>query len=90
MLEPIHTLKSGSFGIPKNTKTKLYTHIEDYSSKAEPNIESNHKKVDEEISQKDETRSLLEAAKEIVNLMHKDYKGMGRRKPPINNDEPRH
>ncbi|PON82124.1 hypothetical protein TorRG33x02_221190 [Trema orientale] len=38
----------------------------------------------------DETRRLLEAAKEIVSLMHKDYKGMGRRKPPINNHEPSH
>lgn len=46
-------------------------------------------KVDEE------TRRLLEAEREIVNLMHKDYKGsagrsMGRRKPPINNHEPQH
>ncbi|KAF3443983.1 hypothetical protein FNV43_RR13673 [Rhamnella rubrinervis] len=91
MLEqPIQTLKTESFGIPKNTKTKMYTHIEDYSSKAEPNIESSYNKVDEEISEKDETRSLMEAAKEIVNLMHKDYKGMGRRKPPINNHEPKH
>uniref|UniRef100_A0A803QKK0 Uncharacterized protein n=1 Tax=Cannabis sativa TaxID=3483 RepID=A0A803QKK0_CANSA len=38
----------------------------------------------------DETRRLVEAAKEIVSLMHKDYKGMGRRKPPINNHEPSH
>ncbi|KAM6572934.1 hypothetical protein CsatA_017014 [Cannabis sativa] len=38
----------------------------------------------------DETRRLIEAAKEIVSLMHKDYKGMGRRKPPINNHEPSH
>lgn len=48
-----------------------------------------HSQVDEE------TRRLLEAEREIVNLMHKDYKGsagrsMGRRKPPINNHEPQH
>ncbi|XP_062029238.1 uncharacterized protein LOC133745219 [Rosa rugosa] len=48
-----------------------------------------HSQVDEE------TRRLLEAEREIVNLMHKDYKGssggsMGRRKPPIHNQEPQH
>ncbi|KAJ7974252.1 Exocyst complex component like [Quillaja saponaria] len=41
-------------------------------------------------TQKDENQRLLEATKEIVNLMHKDYKGMARRKPPINNHEPWH
>ncbi|EOY03837.1 Uncharacterized protein TCM_019028 [Theobroma cacao] len=39
-----------------------------------------------------ESKRLLEAAKEIVNLMHKDYKGCDRprRKPPINNNVPKH
>ena len=39
--------------------------------------------------EKDEDQPVLEAAKEIVNLMDKDYKGMDRRKPPIHNEEPR-
>ncbi|OMO52612.1 hypothetical protein CCACVL1_29171 [Corchorus capsularis] len=39
-----------------------------------------------------ESKKLLEAAKEIVNLIHKDYKGNDRprRKPPINNHVPKH
>lgn len=39
-----------------------------------------------------DTQRLLIAAKEIENLMQKDYRGMSkpRRKPPINNHEPRH
>lgn len=80
MLEPIQTLKSVSLEIPRNTNT-----LDRSSSRSAAGIIN-----EEEISEKDETRSLLEAAKEIVNLMHKDYKGMGRRKPPINNQEPRH
>ncbi|XP_058010147.1 uncharacterized protein LOC110659568 isoform X2 [Hevea brasiliensis] len=41
---------------------------------------------------KGETQRLLEATKDIVNLMNKDYKGMDRprRKPPINNHVPTH
>lgn len=82
MLEPIQTLKSVSLEIPRNTNTNT---LDRSSSRSAAGIIN-----EEEISEKDETRSLLEAAKEIVNLMHKDYKGMGRRKPPINNQEPRH
>ncbi|KAL5739217.1 hypothetical protein ACOSP7_028136 [Xanthoceras sorbifolium] len=42
--------------------------------------------------EKVEAERLIMATKELVNFMHKDYKGMGkpRRKPPINNHEPRH
>lgn len=76
-------MKPSSFGIPKHTKAEPAS-LES-STSATDNCE-----VVEETSQKDEARSLLEAAKEIVNLMHKDYKGMGRRKPPINNHEPEH
>ncbi|GAV60094.1 hypothetical protein CFOL_v3_03625 [Cephalotus follicularis] len=44
-----------------------------------------------QISQKrhDDDTSLKDEAKEIVNLMHKDYADMGRRSPPVNNDVPR-
>lgn len=37
-----------------------------------------------------DSQRLLVATKEIVNLMNKDYRGMPRRKPPINNNEPQH
>lgn len=42
------------------------------------------------IGNRAESKMLLEAAKEIVSLIHKDYKGADRRKPPINNHVPRH
>lgn len=38
----------------------------------------------------EETQRLLKAAREIANLMHKDYKDWAHRKPPINNREPLH
>ncbi|XP_061344245.1 uncharacterized protein LOC133290203 [Gastrolobium bilobum] len=38
---------------------------------------------------KDETKSLVDAAKEVANLIYKDYKGRPSHKPPINNHEPR-
>ncbi|KAF6140024.1 hypothetical protein GIB67_001765 [Kingdonia uniflora] len=43
-----------------------------------------------DIFEKTESKRLLEATNEIVNLMGKDYKGMKEpsRKPPINNNEP--
>lgn len=44
--------------------------------------ESNSKKTDE-------TKALIEAADEVANLMRKDYRGMARRKPPINNHVPK-
>ncbi|XP_048328707.2 uncharacterized protein LOC125422187 [Ziziphus jujuba] len=98
ILEPIQTLKSVSLGTPRNTNINTnpnqyhYNHNED-SKEEQPSLDnssSSASDINEEIIQKDETRSLLEAAKEIVNLMSKDYKGMGRRKPPINNQEPKH
>ncbi|KAG6398411.1 hypothetical protein SASPL_139871 [Salvia splendens] len=44
--------------------------------------ESNSKKTDE-------TKALIEAADEVANLMRRDYRGMARRKPPINNHVPK-
>ncbi|KAG6396137.1 hypothetical protein SASPL_142278 [Salvia splendens] len=43
--------------------------------------ESNSKKTDE-------TKALIEAADKVASLMRKDYRGMARRKPPINNHVP--
>ncbi|KAL6324461.1 hypothetical protein AAG906_013273 [Vitis piasezkii] len=41
-------------------------------------------------TQRDEAERLLKAVNEMVNLIHKDYKGTDKpkRKPPINNHEP--
>lgn len=36
-----------------------------------------------------ESKEFLEAADEVANLMRKDYRGAPRRKPPINNSEPK-
>ncbi|XVF81794.1 hypothetical protein PTKIN_Ptkin15bG0185100 [Pterospermum kingtungense] len=63
-------------------------------NKLEPKtIEFADKTVSEEppvTGNRAESKMLLEAAKEIVSLIHKDYKGADRRKPPINNNVPRH
>ncbi|RDX66611.1 hypothetical protein CR513_54600, partial [Mucuna pruriens] len=40
-------------------------------------------------AQKDETQRFDDAAKEIANLIYKDYKGKPSHRPPINNHEPR-
>ncbi|KAL1538832.1 hypothetical protein AAHA92_27529 [Salvia divinorum] len=37
----------------------------------------------------DESKAMIEAADEVANLMRKDYRGMARRKPPINNHVPK-
>ncbi|KAA0054746.1 hypothetical protein IC582_016255 [Cucumis melo] len=42
------------------------------------------------LARDDESQRLLKAAREIANLMHKDYKEWAHRKPPINNREPLH
>lgn len=61
-----------------------------------PQAQALHDHHDEVSTQKKEnrikkTQKLFEEAheeEEIVNLIHRDYKGMGHRKPPINNHEP--
>ncbi|KAI3452169.1 hypothetical protein Pfo_008834 [Paulownia fortunei] len=37
----------------------------------------------------DEAKAFLEAADEVANMMRKDYRGAPRRKPPINNHQPK-
>lgn len=87
--------KSGSLGIPRSEATKLP------NTKAEESQDSKAlatkgcslescSRSDKTVSQRNETQKLLEATKEIVNLMHKDYGGMARRSPPIHNQEPWH
>ncbi|ONI18912.1 hypothetical protein PRUPE_3G247600 [Prunus persica] len=92
ILEPT-TLKAAanSFGIPRVLKPK---HSQDSKTK-QPIIRAHQKTInyddtDDHHKLTDEARRLLKATREIVNLMHKDYHGMGRRKPPINNHEPQH
>ncbi|PIM97919.1 hypothetical protein CDL12_27417 [Handroanthus impetiginosus] len=41
------------------------------------------------IKKNHESKAFLEAADEVANLMGKDYRGAPRRKPPINNHEPK-
>ncbi|XP_041002519.1 uncharacterized protein LOC121248197 isoform X2 [Juglans microcarpa x Juglans regia] len=53
--------------------------------------ETHHDQTTASDHQRDiETQRLLEATKEIVSLMHKDYGKMARRPPPSNNHEPWH
>lgn len=70
----------------KNLLNSNPKHVQD--TKTEPITQETT--ADDDFSEKDEARILLDATREIVNLMHKDYRGMGRRKPPINNHEPWH
>ncbi|GMY12816.1 hypothetical protein FCV25MIE_08055 [Fagus crenata] len=98
MLEP-KASKFASFGsIPRSKPAQLQNTNSKHSqdSKAVPtkaSLERSDKPASQEkydSSERDEARRLLEATKEIVNLMHKDYKGTAHRKPPINNHEPSH
>ncbi|XP_051119216.1 uncharacterized protein LOC127243297 isoform X2 [Andrographis paniculata] len=52
------------------------------------NSENSH--IDDSV-EKDGLTAFLEAADQVANLMRKDYtgKGRGRRKPPVNNQEPK-
>lgn len=47
------------------------------------------KDVDSSNEKHEESEAFLEAADEVANLMRKDYHGMARRKPPINNHVPK-
>lgn len=50
---------------------------------------SHEHQISEETPQKDETQRFADAAKEIANMMNKDYHGRPSHRPPINNNEPR-
>ncbi|XVF31629.1 hypothetical protein REPUB_Repub17cG0007800 [Reevesia pubescens] len=97
-LEP-KTRNFAGLGIPR---THLPNSMKFEESKAVPlkaSLESHPSRSEKPVSQEPpvignrvESKRLVEAAQEIVNLMHKDYKGCGRPcgKPPINNHVPRH
>ncbi|KAG2710882.1 hypothetical protein I3760_04G050000 [Carya illinoinensis] len=57
------------------------------SSRSDKTVSDHQERYDTSL-QRDETQRLLEATKEIVSLMHKDYGKMARRKPPSNNQDP--
>lgn len=66
-------------------------------SKAKPNLKNHSSRRDNEeptvMGSTIESKRLFEAdAKEVINLMNKDYKGFDqpRQKPPINNHVPKH
>ncbi|KAG5001257.1 hypothetical protein JHK87_022329 [Glycine soja] len=50
---------------------------------------SHEHQISEETPQKDETQRFSDAAKEIANMMNKDYHGRPSHRSPINNNEPR-
>ncbi|XP_029127113.1 uncharacterized protein LOC109800010 isoform X2 [Cajanus cajan] len=50
---------------------------------------SHEQQISEEPQSKDETQRFADAAKEIANLIYKDYRGKPSHRPPINNHEPR-
>ncbi|XVE72265.1 hypothetical protein DITRI_Ditri11bG0025700 [Diplodiscus trichospermus] len=90
-------------GIPRSDKPfHVENSIQFEESKVMPpkaSLESHSSRSDDPMTEEPlvigngvELKRLLEAAKEIVNLMNKDYKGSNRprRKPPINNHIPRH
>lgn len=77
---------------PQDSKTvKTITSLES-SSLSENLVAQEPLDSDDHLRNIEETKRFLMAAKEVENLMQKDYRGMSkpRRKPPINNHEPRH
>ncbi|KAM3713009.1 hypothetical protein ACJW31_01G222500 [Castanea mollissima] len=96
-LEP-KSSKSASFRIPRSKPAQPQNSQDSKAASTKASLESSSRSDNKpasletyHTSQRDhEARWLLQATKEIVNLMHKDYQGMGHRKPPINNHEPWH
>ncbi|MED6157472.1 hypothetical protein PIB30_023369 [Stylosanthes scabra] len=52
------------------------------------NIEEEEQGTSHEKDERHHQSSLVEAEKEVANLIYKDYKGKPSHKPPINNNEP--
>ncbi|KAJ4833085.1 hypothetical protein Tsubulata_001061, partial [Turnera subulata] len=84
---------------PSNAKPKLTqdskTTLPETASlehPSKPDEKPNQQNPKDTPAQHEDMQRLLEATKEIVNLMHKDYSGKAkpRRKPPINNRVPIH
>ena len=77
---------------PTNTNTKCSQDCNAVPLKASLKSSSKpEQQISEEphgTSQKDESQNLVVAAKEIANLIYRDYKGGPSHKPPINNHEP--
>ncbi|KAG7036774.1 hypothetical protein SDJN02_00394, partial [Cucurbita argyrosperma subsp. argyrosperma] len=69
-----------TFGKNKSFQTSQPNHQESISSRHSKRVLKKH----------EDTQRLVKAAREIANLMHRDYKDWAHRKPPINNYEPMH
>ena len=84
--QPFHLPNSKQFEESKVVRPKAS--LESHPSRSDKSV--THESL--VIGNRVESKRLLEAAKEIVNLMNKDYKGCDRprRKPPIHNHVPRH
>ncbi|XP_022949289.1 uncharacterized protein LOC111452688 [Cucurbita moschata] len=67
-------------GKNKSFQTSQPNHQESISSRHSKRVLKKH----------EDTQRLVKAAREIANLMHRDYKDWAHRKPPINNYEPMH
>ncbi|KAK7295552.1 hypothetical protein RJT34_18462 [Clitoria ternatea] len=82
---PKEYLKSTKFVIPRN--------IDSTSTNSKCSQDCNAEQVgspNSEEPHKDEAQRLVDdAAKEIANLIYKDYKGRPSHRPPINNHEPK-
>ncbi|KAL2329763.1 hypothetical protein Fmac_017344 [Flemingia macrophylla] len=88
---PKEYLKSTKFVIPSSTNPKCTSQdcnaVTVKSSLGSSS--SREQQISEEHPSKDEGQRFADAAREIANLIYKDYKGKPSHRPPINNHEPR-
>lgn len=101
IMGPKEYLKSTNFVVPRRIPTSTYPKSSSqYCNIAAPVVKSSlgsssshEQQISEETpqnsTQKDETQRFADAAKEIANMMNKDYHGRPSHRPPINNNEPR-
>ncbi|XP_022998256.1 uncharacterized protein LOC111492947 [Cucurbita maxima] len=73
-------------GKNKSFQTSQPNHQESVSS----TVSKNWRHSKRVLKKQEDTQRLVKAAREIANLMHRDYKDWAHRKPPINNYEPMH
>ncbi|KAH7554476.1 hypothetical protein JRO89_XS12G0222200 [Xanthoceras sorbifolium] len=86
-----HEIKGGH-SIDDEASNKSFGRFHYQNNKKKMQSQDSNRETKPSNDEKVEAERLIMATKELVNFMHKDYKGMGkpRRKPPINNHEPRH
>ncbi|XP_021738858.1 uncharacterized protein LOC110705334 [Chenopodium quinoa] len=71
---------------------KSHNKLEKKATQSNTNKAKTTQDYDTKAKKDDESKRLLDVTKEIMKLMHRDYRGRGRpkRRPPINNHNPRH